>query len=172
MKASKKAKQELFTKRKNGERETKRVLNNLRKLKLQEIFTTVAIASCVIATRDSLFCKMFPSLFWFEQEKTLKNYSKEKSASKIKKKGEAETKSSDWDLKNALTNTNLRTVKRYEVGMCIGLFSFVNILMYRLARAKSEALDNIFSFLRQNIKSCNAKRRRQREWSKNNNRSN
>ena len=134
VKASKKAKQELFTKRKNGERETKRVLNNLRKLKLQEIFTTVAIASCVIATRDSLFCKMFPSLFWFEQEKTLKNYSKEKSASKIKKKGEAETKSSDWDLKNALTNTNLRTVKRYEVGMCIGLFSFVNILMYRFSQ--------------------------------------
>ena len=76
MKASKKAKQELFTKRKNGERETKRVLNNLRKLKLQEIFTTVAIASCVVATRDSLFCKMFSPLFWFEQEKTLKRYSK------------------------------------------------------------------------------------------------
>ena len=31
-----------------------------------------------------------------------------------------------------------------------------------LARAKSEALDNIYSFLKQNIKSCNAKRRRQR----------
>ena len=95
LKASKKAKQELFTKRKNGERETKRVLDNLRKLKLQEIFTTVAIASCVIATRDSLFCKMFSPLFWFEQEKTLKNYSKKPYASKIKKKGEAETKSSD-----------------------------------------------------------------------------
>ena len=92
MKASKKAKQELFTKRKNGERETKRVLNNLRKLKLQEIFTTVAIASCVIATRDSLFCKMFPSLFWFEQEKTLKSYSKKLYASTIKRKGEGETK--------------------------------------------------------------------------------
>ena len=77
---------------------------------------------------------MFPPLFWFEQEKTLKNYSKKQSASKIKKKGGAETKSSDWDLKNALTNTNLRTVKRYEVGMCIGLFSFVNILMYRFSQ--------------------------------------
>ena len=29
-----------------------------------------------------------------------------------------------------------------------------------LARAKSEALDNVFSLLKQNIKSCNAKRRR------------
>ena len=131
VKASKKVKQELFTKRKIEERETKRVLDNLRKLKLQEIFTTVAIASCVIATRDSLFCKMFSPLFWFEQEKTLKNYSKKLYASKIKKKGEAETKSSDWDSKNALTNTNLRTVERYEVGMCIGLFSFLNIVMYR-----------------------------------------
>ena len=134
VKASKKAKQELFTKRKNEERETKRVLDSLRKLKLQEIFTTVVIASCVIATRDSLFCKMFSPLFWFEQEKTLKHYSKKLYASKIKKKGEAETKSSDWDLKNALTNTNLRTVKRYEVGMCIGLFSFLNIVMYRFSQ--------------------------------------
>ena len=30
-----------------------------------------------------------------------------------------------------------------------------------LARAKSEALDNIYSFFKQNIKSYNAKRRRQ-----------
>ena len=86
VKASKKAKQELFTKRKNGERETNRAVDNLRKLKLQEIFTTVAIASSVIARGDSLFCKMFSPLFWFEQEKTLKNYSKKLYASKIKKK--------------------------------------------------------------------------------------
>ena len=32
-----------------------------------------------------------------------------------------------------------------------------------LARAKSEALENIYSLLKQNIKSCYAKRRRQRE---------
>ena len=32
-----------------------------------------------------------------------------------------------------------------------------------LARAKSEALDNFYSLFKQNIKSCNAKRRRQRE---------
>ena len=38
-----------------------------------------------------------------------------------------------------------------------------------LARAKSEALDNIYSLFKQNIKSCNAKRRK---TVKNNNRSN
>ena len=32
-----------------------------------------------------------------------------------------------------------------------------------LASAKSVALDNIYSLLKQNIKSCNAKRRRQQE---------
>ena len=42
-----------------------------------------------------------------------------------------------------------------------------------LARAKSEAFDNIYSLFKQNIKSCNAKRRRQRRRTvKNNNRSN
>ena len=40
-----------------------------------------------------------------------------------------------------------------------------------LAKAKSEALENIYSLLKQNIKSCYAKRRRQRERWKNNNRS-
>ena len=34
-----------------------------------------------------------------------------------------------------------------------------NCLIYRLGRAKSEALDNIDSSFKQNIKSCNAKRR-------------
>ena len=42
-----------------------------------------------------------------------------------------------------------------------------------LARAKSEALDNVYSLFKENIKSCNAKRRRQRRrMVKNNNRSN
>ena len=35
-----------------------------------------------------------------------------------------------------------------------------------LARAKREALVNIYSLLKQNIKSCNAKRRRQRKRQK------
>ena len=42
-----------------------------------------------------------------------------------------------------------------------------------LSRAKREALDNIYSLFKQNINSCNAKRRRQRRRTmKNNNRSN
>ena len=35
--------------------------------------------------------------------------------------------------------------------------------MFPAARAQGEALDNIYSFLKQNINLCNAKRRRQRE---------
>ena len=42
--------------------------------------------SCVFATRDSLFCKMFSLFFFFEQEKTVKNFSKKLYTSKIKKK--------------------------------------------------------------------------------------
>ena len=53
----------------------------------------------VIATRDLLFSKLFSPLFSFEHEKTLKNFSKKLYTSKIKKKKEAETKSSVWDLK-------------------------------------------------------------------------
>ena len=41
--ALKKVKQELFTKKKSGETETKRALENLRMPKVQEILTTVAI---------------------------------------------------------------------------------------------------------------------------------
>ena len=41
-----------------------------------------------------------------------------------------------------------------------------------LATAKSEALDNIFSSFKQNMKSCNAKGGRKRRTVKNNNRSN
>ena len=44
------------------------------------------LPSCVFATRDSLFCKMFSPLFFFEQEKTVKNFSKKLYTSKTKKK--------------------------------------------------------------------------------------
>ena len=40
---------------------------------------------------------------------------------------------------------------------------FIFFFYIDLARAKSEALDNIYGSLKQNIKSCNAKRRRRRE---------
>ena len=70
--ALKKVKQELVTTKKNGE-----TGDNLRMPKQQEIFTTVAIVChpCIIATRDSQFCKMFLRLFCFEQVKALKNFS-------------------------------------------------------------------------------------------------
>ena len=42
--ALKNVKQELFTKKKNGETKTKRALEYLRMSKVQEFFTTVAIA--------------------------------------------------------------------------------------------------------------------------------
>ena len=55
------------------------------------------LPSCVFATRDSLFCKMFSLLFFFEQEKTVKNFSKKLYTSKIKKKLSDE--SWVWDFK-------------------------------------------------------------------------
>lgn len=57
MKARKKNYQELFTKKKNGEMEAKRVLDHVENVyKLQEIFTTVKLSPlCHIAARDLLF---------------------------------------------------------------------------------------------------------------------
>ena len=90
------------------------------------------LLKCVIATGDSLFCKMFSPLFCMEQ-KTLKNSSKKRYISKIKEK-EAETKSNVRDLKKALTSTNPRTVKRYEACMYIGLFrSFYETSRFHVA---------------------------------------
>ena len=48
----------------------------------------------------------------------------------------------------------------------------VHLLTYRFSQGWSKALDNFYSLLKQNIKSCNAKRRRQRERWKNNSRYN
>ena len=45
--------------------------------------------------------------------------------------------------------------------LCIDLLEALQYIY--LARAKSEALNNIYSLLKQNVKSRNAKRRRQRE---------
>ena len=52
--------------------------------KLQEIFTTVAIV-CLRYERLAVL-QMFSLLFFFEQEKTVKNFSKKLYTSKIKKK--------------------------------------------------------------------------------------
>ena len=45
---------------------------------------------------------MFSALLCFEQEKTLKNFSKKLYTNTIKKREEAETKNSVWNLKNTL----------------------------------------------------------------------
>ena len=46
--------------------------------------------------------------------------------------------------------------------LCIDLLEALQYI--DLARAKSEALNNIYSLLKQIVKSCYAKRRRQQEW--------
>ena len=79
VKALKNVWQELFTKKKNGETETKELLPTCLNYKK----SSQQLPSCVIATRDSLFCKMFSPLFCFEQEKMLKSFSKKLCTSKI-----------------------------------------------------------------------------------------
>ena len=74
----------------NSEPETKRALDYLRRPKL------------VIATRESLFCKIFSPLFCFEQEKTLKNFSKKLYTSKIKKKRRSRDEKQRLGLKKCL----------------------------------------------------------------------
>ena len=73
-----------IAKKKNGQTGIKKAIDYLRMPKLQEIFTTVVIV-CHRRTRDSLFCKMFSPLLRFEQEKTVKNFSKKLYTSKLKK---------------------------------------------------------------------------------------
>ena len=63
----------------------KGALYNLRMPKLATRNLHNIVPSCVIATRDSLFCKVFSPLFCFEQEKTLKIFSKKLYTTKIKK---------------------------------------------------------------------------------------
>ena len=80
MKASKKVQQELFTRKKNRETGLEELLTTVECLTYKK--SSQQLASCVIAMRDSPFCKMFspqerisPS-FCFKQEKALKNFSK------------------------------------------------------------------------------------------------
>ena len=72
---------------------------------LENAKSSQQLPSCLIATRDSLFCKMLSPLFSFEQENTLKNVSKKLCTSKIRKERRSETKS-------RLGHTNPGTVKR------------------------------------------------------------
>ena len=64
-------------------------------------------------TRDSPFWKMFSPLFYLEQMKTLKNFSKKLFTSKLKKKKrEAKTKRSVWDQHKS---SNSQAVQRVYV---------------------------------------------------------
>ena len=95
MRALQNVQQELFKKTKKGEREAKRVLDNLR-MPYQQL------RSCVIATRDLLFCKMFSPLVCFEQEKMLeRTFRRNLLQVRVREKEEADTKSRVWDFNNA-----------------------------------------------------------------------
>ena len=66
-------------------------------------------------------------------------------------------------LKSSVTLVNSQLVAFCQLGFLILLCCKI----YRFSQAKIEALDNIYSLLKQNIKSCFAKRQRQRErWKK------
>ena len=92
MRALQNVQQELFKKTKKGEREAKRVLDNLR----------MPYRSCVIATRDLLFCKMFSPLVCFQQEKMLeRTFRRNLLQVRLREKEEADTKSRVWDFNNA-----------------------------------------------------------------------
>ena len=78
------------------------------------------LPSCVIATRDSLFSKMFSPCF--EQEKTLKNSSRKLYAIKMTKKEEAETKSSVWEKLPKLAQILEQSSGTRQV--CVSVFFF------------------------------------------------
>ena len=83
-----------MTKKKNGETETKRVLDNLRMPKVQEILTTVSVV-CRRYERLPVL-QMFSPSFCLERVKMLKNFSKKRHEYKLRqgRKEEAETKRS------------------------------------------------------------------------------
>ena len=68
MEASEKVKQELFTKKKNGETETKKAVDYLTMPKLQEIFTLVAIV-CLRYERLAVLQNVFAIiLLWARKD--------------------------------------------------------------------------------------------------------
>ena len=92
-------------KKKNGETETKRVLDNLRMPKMQEIFTSVSVV-CRRYERLAVL-QMFSPSFCVERVKMLKNVSKKLHEYKLRqgRKEEAETKRSIWDFKKKSSNS-------------------------------------------------------------------
>ena len=79
-------------KKKNGETETKRVLNNMRMPKLQAILTAV-VTYCHHYVRLAVLQNVFAIILLCASE-GVENLSKKLYASKIKKKEESDTKSS------------------------------------------------------------------------------
>ena len=80
------------------------------------------LPSCVMATRDSLFCKMCSPLFCFEQEKVLKNFSKKLYTNTIKKREEAETKNSVSNFKNALKLAQILEPSSGTRQLCVSVY--------------------------------------------------
>ena len=82
-KLRKKFSRSYLQRRKMEKRRPKKLLTTWQCLNYKK--SSQQLPSCVFATRDSLFCKMFSLLFFFEQEKTVKNFSKKLYTSKLKK---------------------------------------------------------------------------------------
>ena len=82
-KLRKKFSRSYLQRRKMEKRRPKKLLTTWQCLNYKK--SSQQLPSCVFATRDSLFCKMFSLLFFFEQEKTVKHFSKKLYTSKIKK---------------------------------------------------------------------------------------
>ena len=99
MKASKKLIKGYLQRRKMEKRREKELFTTEECLNYNK--SSQQLPSCVIAKRDSLFCKMFSPLFWLEQEKTLKKL----YPSKIKKRGRKER--ADRNDPRAARATNL-----------------------------------------------------------------
>ena len=72
-KLRKKFSRSYLQRRKMEKRRPKKLLTTWQCLNYKK--SSQQLPSCVFATRDSLFCKMFSLLFFFEQEKTVKTFS-------------------------------------------------------------------------------------------------
>ena len=101
VKSSKKVRQELFTRQKNGETGTKWALDYLRMPELQEIFTTAADrVSSLWQTRRFAKCFRHYSAL-SKKRRWKKNFSKKLYSIKLKKKRKSRDESDAWDYKLA-----------------------------------------------------------------------
>ena len=106
------------------DKKTKRALDYLRLPKLKLFHN-----SChrMLSQREThCFKNFFRHCSALSQKRHLKTI-RRNYTSKIKKKGEAETKKRDLKMPALPHCTNPRTVKRYKACMCIGLVSFLMI---------------------------------------------